>query len=127
MDYSKFLKDILSVPASFGKDPSSGPNFKEVNDGLVNGLIENLPEELRESTRKFVKEKTPQERIDFLMNVDGFDFPEFLEAHLKNVFESGDPFQYKGMSINPKELQKIYEESKAKFKKYEESEDINNF
>ena len=48
------------------------------------------------------------------MNVDGFDFPEFLEAH-KNVFESGDPFQYKGMSINPKELQK-FTKNQAKFK-----------
>ena len=127
MDYSKFLKDILSVPASFGKNPSFAAKFQEVSDGLLNGLVESLPEELKGSTKKFMKDKTPQERIDFLMNVDGFDFPEFLEAHLKNVFESGDPFQYKGMTVSPKDLQKTYEESKAKFQKYENSEDINNF
>jgi hypothetical protein len=127
MDYSKFLKDILKVSSSIEKDPTSGKKFQEMNEGLTNALIENLPEELRASARKFINEKTPQERIDYLMNIEGFDFPEFLEEHLSKVFRSSDPFNYKGIQINPKELKDIYEDSKAKFQKYEESEDINNF
>jgi hypothetical protein len=127
MDYSKFLKDIMSVSSSFREKDSNGKKIRDMQQGIINGFLEKMPEEHRATAKAFMEEKNFNERIDTLMNIEGFDYPQFLEKTLDQFFNSGETFSHNGFNLDPKKLQKTYESCKQKFKKYTESEDINNF
>lgn len=127
MDYSKFLKDIMSVSSSFQQKDSNGEKIRDMQQGIINGFLEKMPEEHRAEAKTFMEKKNFNERIDTLMNTEGFDYPQFLERALNEFFNSGETFSYNGFNLDPKKLQKTYETYKKKFKKYTDSEDINNF
>lgn len=127
MDYSKFLKDILSVSSSFQQKDAHGKKLQDMQQGIIDGFLEKMPEDQRAIAKRFMQEKNFNQRIDALMNIEGFDYPTFLEKMLDEFFNSGDIFSHNGFKMDPKKLRKTYEGYKQKFKKYTDSEDINNF
>ena len=128
MDYKKFYKDILRANSQHKKqNPEMGPKTQEMEDGLLKGLMEKMPEEFRPHIQTFMNDYSPEERMDMLFNAENFDFVAFFEKFVNDMSESSEVFTHQGVNIDPNMVKKTYEESKAKFKKYEESEDINNF
>ena len=128
MDYQKFFKDILRTnQAHQSENKEMGPKTKEMEEGLMKGLIEKMPAESRPQLEAFLKNHSAEERMDMLFNIEDFDFVDFFEKFVNDLSRSSDPFSYKGVIIDPKEIKDLYEESKIKFVQYEKSEDINNF
>jgi hypothetical protein len=129
MDYRKFYKDILKVSAQAKRRKGEqGVKMQEMEEGIMKGIIEKAPEELKPHMESFMNSKgTQAEKFDKVFDTEGFDFVEFFEKFLNGVSDSPEPFSHQGVDIDFGEVKQRYEDSKEKFKKYEDSEDINNF
>lgn len=127
MDQKKFLKDILKLKESAQKsNPSAKGKINEFTKGLTDGIAQSLSNEERAHFDEVFKEKSPEQCLEELMSIPDLDLVSMMDQVFDAASKSGKVKQ-DGMEFDLNTLGRRYKEMREQFKKYEDSEDIDNF
>lgn len=127
MDQKKFFKDILSINRhTKNANPNMGTQISEFTNSIFKGLCEGLPEEDKKAIENIRSEQSMEECIDEVLKLPEADLVLFMDYFLGAISQAGT-IKHQGVDIDLSELKDQYQDMKKKFKKYTDSEDINNF
>lgn len=131
MTNPNFIRELLSLSQKFNEDSSDEQKqSNEFQSNILNGFVENLPPEFKDkiasskmnsfNSKELIQmfDKMPKEHQDA--------FSEFFERLLDSI-SNESPMHHKGYAFDPADIYNKYHKLKAKFTKYQESQDINNF
>lgn len=122
-----FLKDLLKINQdNFAMSSKDRKKMEDFQKGLKEGFLSKFKPEEQEVMKELWKEKNLSKLIDGLDENKDVDLIGMTEAII-DKFSEEDVFTHNDVSIDPADLFNKYQQLKAKHKKYEESEDINNF
>lgn len=127
MDQKKFLKDILRIRNHAQKsNPSVKGKIDDFTKGVTEGMAQSLPEEERAHFEKIFGTMSPEQCIEQLMQIPDLDLVSLMDEVFSAASKSGK-IDHEGMEFDLNILGERYKEMREQFKKYEGSEDINNF
>ena len=127
MNKVNFLKELLKAnTTNLSGDSDLKKKFSDLEKGIMDSFLKNLPEETQKEAKQLMENNSLSDIIEaFDKESDGKTL-EIVEGVLDKL-SNEDTLMSEHFSLDPVDLHNKYHELKAKYNKYQESEDINNF
>ena len=127
MDQKKFLKDILKLKKHAQRsNPSAKEKINEFSEEFTKGMAQSLSNEERAHFDKVFKEKSPEQCLEELMRIPDLDLVGMMDQILDAASQC-ERIKQDGREFDFNILGEKYKKMREQFKKYEDSEDIDNF
>lgn len=127
MNKVNFLKELLKAnTTNLSGDTDLKKKFSDLEKGIMDSFLKNLPEETKKEAKQLIENNSLSDIIEaFDKESDGKTL-EIVEGVLDKLSDE-DALISEHFSLDPVDLHNKYHELKAKYNKYQDSEDINNF
>lgn len=122
-----FLKQLLKANSkNVSGNSDLKKKFSDLEKGIMDSFLKNLPEETQKEAKELLANNSLPDIIEAFDKESEGKTLEMVETLIDKMSEK-EVLTSEHFSLDPVDLHNKYHELKAKYNKYQESEDINNF